>query len=133
VLQWRRLVLLRHAGESFLIQILVLVSYPESNAAGESNDGVLKLDFDRHLMLQFRGSMVTSDAGLLVYWKLGNALGLTEMAIERLTDTHSGRNGRHALVGLSRQLVFGRLAGYEPKLKISLRGKFARLFCANKI
>ena len=32
-----------------------------ANLAGESNDEVLKLDFDRRLMLQFRGSVVTSD------------------------------------------------------------------------
>jgi hypothetical protein len=32
-----------------------------ANPAGESNDGVLRLDFDRRLMLQFHGSVVTSD------------------------------------------------------------------------
>jgi hypothetical protein len=36
-----------------------------------------------------------------------------EIAIERLADTRTGRNGRHARVGLLRQSVFGRLAGYE--------------------
>ena len=36
-----------------------------ANPAGESKDEILKLDFDRRLMLQFRGSVVTSDAGLL--------------------------------------------------------------------
>ena len=84
-----------------------------AHPAGESKDGVLRLDFDRRLMLQFRGSVVTSDAGLLAYRELDDAIGLSAVAGETLADTRTGKNGRHALVGLLRQSVFGRLAGYE--------------------
>src|SRR6516162_3609301 len=80
---------------------------------GESGSNAVRLDFDRRLMLQFRGSLVTSDAGLLAYRELDDVLGLTEMAGHVLADARSGKNGRHALAGLFRQSVFGRLAGYE--------------------
>jgi hypothetical protein len=63
--------------------------------------GALKLDFDRHLMLQFRGFAVTSDTGLLAYRELDDALGLTATAGEMLADARTGRNGRHALVGFA--------------------------------
>jgi hypothetical protein len=80
---------------------------------GESESGAIRLDFDRRLMVQFRGSVVTSDAGLLAYRELDDAIGLTAMASETLADARTGKNGRHALAGLFRQSVFGRLAGYE--------------------
>ena len=80
---------------------------------GESKEGVLRLDFDRRLKLEFHGSKVTSDAGLLPYRELDDAVGLTEIVGDALTDTRRGKNGRHGLVGQFRQSVFGRLGGYD--------------------
>src|SRR5689334_24153348 len=80
---------------------------------GEAAKAALKLDFDRRLLLQFRGSTITSDAGLLAYRELDDALHLTDTAADTLADVRTGKNGRHRLAGLLRQSVFGRLAGYE--------------------
>ena len=84
-----------------------------ADPTGESKSEVLKLDFDRRLMLQFRGSTITSDAGLLAYRELDDKLQLTDTAADKLSDARTGKNGRHRLAGLLRQSVFGRLAGYE--------------------
>ena len=61
-----------------------------ANQAGESNDAVFKLDFDRRLMLQFRRSVVTSDTGSLAYRELDDALGLIAIAGQHLSDTLRG-------------------------------------------
>jgi hypothetical protein len=82
-------------------------------AAGEAHEAALRVAFDSRLKLEFHGSRVTSDAGLLAFRELDNALGLTELAGEGLTDTRTGQNSRHSLIAQLRQSVFGRLAGYE--------------------
>src|SRR6202045_4950103 len=84
-----------------------------ADPVGEADRGALRLDFDRRLMLRFRGSVITSDGGLLAYRELDDALALTASGGERLAEARTGRNRRHLLVGLLRQSVFGRLAGYE--------------------
>src|ERR1035437_8557805 len=81
--------------------------------AGEADDGSLRVDFDRGLKLEFHGSRITSDAGLLAYRELADALRLTDLAGSVWSECRRGRNTRHLLTGLLRQSVFGRLAGYE--------------------
>ena len=55
---------------------------------GEADRSVLRLNFDRHLMLQFRGSTTTSDAGLPTYHKLDDTPCLTDTAANMLADAH---------------------------------------------
>jgi hypothetical protein len=66
-----------------------------AHPADDSESDVVRLDFDRRLMVQFRGPVVASDAGLLAYRELDDALGLIAMAIERLADARTGKDGRH--------------------------------------
>jgi hypothetical protein len=82
-------------------------------AAGEANEAALRVAFDSRLKLEFHGSKVTSDAGLLPFRDLDDALGLTDLAGKVLADTRTGQNSRHTLIAQLRQSVFGRLAGYE--------------------
>jgi hypothetical protein len=47
------------------------------------------------------------------YRELDDAVGLTDIGGDVLGDARTGKSGRHRLVGLLRQSVFRRLAGYE--------------------
>jgi hypothetical protein len=80
---------------------------------GERKNQALKVDFDRNLRLEFHGSAITSDAGLLAYRELDDALGLTDIAARCLKDNRFGKNKLHTMAAQLRQSVFSRLAGYE--------------------
>jgi len=79
--------------------------------AGKTDDA--RLGFDRRVRLEFHGSKISSDGGLLLFQELDEVLGLHDIAGELLRDTRTGQNRLHSLVGLLRQSVFGRLAGYN--------------------
>lgn len=76
---------------------------------GDTKKDDLRVSFDSRLKLKFCGSKVTSDAGLLAYRELDEALGLTQMG----TDSRQGSSKQHLLVPLLRQSTYSRLAGYE--------------------
>ncbi len=80
---------------------------------GESKLEPLRVDFDWRLKLEFHGSDISSDAGRLPYGELDHVLELTETGGQVLSETRRGKNTRHLPVGLLRQSVCGRLAGYE--------------------
>ena len=79
---------------------------------GEARKDALKLDFDHRLKLEFHGTKVTSDAGLLAYRELDDALGLTTMTDSELCDNRTGKNTQHSIAALLRQSIYSRLAGY---------------------
>ena len=68
-----------------------------------------RVNFDRRVQLEFRGSQISSDGGLLVMRELDDALGLSGLASVAQRDTRRGKNTVHRLDGLFRQAVFGRL------------------------
>ena len=80
---------------------------------GDAKKDDLRVSFDSRLKLRFVGSKVTSDAGLLAYRELDEALGLMEIGADVLTDSRLGSNKQHQLVPLLRQSIYSRLAGYE--------------------
>lgn len=83
------------------------------NPEGESDRRPLRPVFDRRLKLEFHGSRVTSDAGLLAYRDLDDSMGLTTLGRDAICDNRSGRNGWHGVIGLLRHSIYGRLVGYE--------------------
>ncbi len=80
---------------------------------GDAKNDDLRVSFDSRLKLKFLGSQITTDAGLLAYRELDEALGLTEMSGDNLQDSRLSQNKRHGLVPLLRQSIYSRLAGYE--------------------
>ena len=80
---------------------------------GEAGRDALRVGFDRTVKLEFHGATVSSDAGLLPYRDLDDAVRLTESAAAELLDFRTGRNIQHRLTALLRQSIYSRLAGYE--------------------
>ena len=72
---------------------------------GEERGEALRVEFDRSVKVEFHGASVTSDAGLLAFRELDEALGLTDMVAELLVETRTGLNTRHTLLGQLRHSV----------------------------
>ena len=70
-----------------------------SHPTGDCGKHPWRVGFDRRLKLEFHGTKITSDAGLLAYRELDEALGLTDLAGSVLSDGRRGKNRRHLLTG----------------------------------
>ena len=80
---------------------------------GDGGKASLRLQFNPQIRLELHGATITSDAGLLAFRELDDALDLTPIASDYLRESRSGRNIRHHLVPLLRQSIYSRLAGYD--------------------
>ena len=80
---------------------------------GDREKASLRLQFNPQIRLELHGATITSDAGLLAFRELDDALGLTPIASDYLQESRTGRNIRHHLVPLLRQSIYSRLAGYD--------------------
>jgi hypothetical protein len=68
--------------------------------------------FNSSLKVDFQGSRVTSDAGLVLVRELDERLRLSELVDRHLSDSRRGKNIQFPLTDLLRQSIYGRLAGY---------------------
>ena len=76
---------------------------------GEARKDALRLNFECELKLEFHGTKVTSDAGLLAYRELDKVLSLTSAIDSELCDIRTGKNTQHGLTALLRQAIYSRL------------------------
>lgn len=78
---------------------------------GESGNEPFQLSFNPALKVDFQGSRVTSDGGLVLVRELDERLGFGELIEQHLTDGR-GKNTQLPFADLLRQSVYSRLAGY---------------------
>jgi len=83
-----------------------------ANPVGESSGEVLRVNFDRRLMLQFRVSW-SLRIGIARLSRTRRRARLSVMAGETLADARTGMNRTTCRLSGCAAVVFGRLAGYE--------------------
>jgi len=79
---------------------------------GDKQNQPFQLSFNASLKIDFQGSRVTSDGGLILVRELDERLGFGDLIRQHLTDPRRGKNTQLPLADLPRQSVYGRLAGY---------------------
>ena len=80
---------------------------------GERERKPFQPTFNGLLKVDFQGSRVTSDGGLILVRELDERLGLGKLIGEHLSDSRKGTNKQFRFADLLRQSVYSRLAGYE--------------------
>lgn len=79
---------------------------------GEKQIPSFQLSFNPCLKVDFQGSRVTSDGGLLLR-ELDERLGLSALITENILHDQRGKNTQLSLPDLLQESICSRLAGYE--------------------
>ena len=84
--------------------------------------------FNASLKVDFQGSRVTSDGGLILIRELDERLGVEKLIEEQLSDSGQGLNKQCTLADLLRQSMVSRMAA--PTTGTSSRSATTRCFCS---
>jgi DDE family transposase len=85
---------------------------------GERQNQPFQLKFNTSLKVDFQGSRVTSDGGLILVGELDERLAFGGLIEQHLTDSCRGKNTQFPFADLLRQSVYSRLAGYEDEREV---------------
>ena len=80
---------------------------------GETQIKPFQLSFKASLKVDFQGSRVTSDDGLVLVRELDERRGFGELTQQHLRDSHRRKNTQIPFSDLPRQSVYSRPAGYD--------------------
>jgi hypothetical protein len=106
----------------------------EGGAVGESGNEVFQPSFNSSLKVDFQGSRMTTDGGLILVRELDERLGSGELIERHLADGR-GKNSQFPFADLLRQSVYSPLADYgdlndaasftqDPTLRLLARRRF---------
>jgi len=77
---------------------------------GDNQNGPFQLSLNASLKVDFQGSRVTFDGGLILVRELDERLGFGDLIAQHLTDSRCGKNTQLPRSDLLRQSVYSRMA-----------------------
>jgi hypothetical protein len=81
--------------------------------SGESQNEVIRPDFNRTIMIDFHGAKITSDVGFLLMREKDDRFKIIAPMGDCLEDLRCPKHTEHSLVHMIRQRVYRIAAGYE--------------------
>src|SRR5260370_22785220 len=92
--------------------------YGGGQAVGERQNRPFQLSFNSSLKVDFQGSRVTSDGGLVLVRELAERLGLSELMDRHLSDSRRGQHNPSSFALLSAEVVvnplWGLVSSHDP-------------------